>query len=188
MGSGVTVAVYVAVMPARTVALEGETSIRKSVTRGIGAMVAVTVEPLLNVTVALLPRPVGATAVGVTTMLTVAVPPTLNVPIAHVTVAGVPVAPVQEPGEVVALLKVAPLVGSTSVKFTLNAGSGPLFVMVYLNVSVLPTPTVVGVGTPVIVKPLTAPSLLTNASLGPCNAAWNGLAFGKFPDAVWPVT
>ena len=65
--------VYVAVFPATTVAEAGDTSTRKSVTTGMGLTVAVTVDPLLNVTVALFPRPVGAATVGVTTMLTVAV-------------------------------------------------------------------------------------------------------------------
>ena len=84
--------------------------------------------------------------VGVTTMLTVAVPFTANVPIAQVTAAGVPVAPVHDPGEAVALVNVVPVPGSTSRKFTLNAGSGPVLVIVYLKVRVFPTPTVGGEG------------------------------------------
>lgn len=153
-------------------------------TTGVGLAVAVTVDPLLNVTVALFPIPVGAAAVGVTTMLTVAVAFTASAPIAQVTAAGVPVGAVHEPGEAVALEKVAPVDGTTSVNVTLKAGSGPVFLIVYLKVSVFPTPTVVGVGAPVTVRVLTAPIFVTNASLGPLRLAWNGLAFGKFADFV----
>ena len=175
-------------MPATTVAVDGDTSIRKSVTIGIGFTVAVTVDPLLNVTVALFPMPEGATVVGVTTMLTVAVPFTANVPIAHVTAAGVPVAPVHDPGEAVALVKVVPVPGRTSLKFTLNAGSGPVLVIVYLKVRAFPTPTVGGEGTPTSVRVLTAPILVMKASLVPFRPAWKGFFVGKSPEAVCPAT
>ena len=120
-------------MPARTVALEGETSIRKSVTSGVGVVVAETVDPLLNVTVALLPKPPGATALGVTTMLTVTFAPTFIAPIEQVMELGVPLGVVHDPCVIEELVKGASLAfGKTSEKFTLNAGSGPVFVITYL--------------------------------------------------------
>jgi hypothetical protein len=177
------------VIPARTVALGGDTSIRKSVTIGVGVVVAETVDPLLNVTVALLPKPPGATTFGVTTMLTVTLSATFIAPIEHVMELGVPLGVVQDPFVVEALVNGASLVlGSTSEKFTLNAGSGPVLVIRYLYVRVFPAPTVVGVGVPVIVRVLRAPIFAMKASLVPLSPGWNACATGKLLERVCPET
>jgi hypothetical protein len=128
-----------------------------------------------------------AEVVGVNSTVTVAVAPFPKVPIRHCTELLTAVA--QLPGELLVVPAVAPLLGKVAVKLTPDVGSGPLFVIVYLNVSWLPTPIGLIVGVTVTLRSLTPPSFVMKASLGPCNAPWNAVPrTGKLPDAVSPAT
>ena len=72
-------------------------------------------------------------ALGVTTMLTVTFAPTFIAPIEQVMELGVPLGVVHDPCVIEELVKGASITfGKTSEKFTLNAGSGPVFVITYL--------------------------------------------------------
>src|SRR5437868_11642448 len=108
-----------------------------------------------------------AEVVGVSSTVTVAVAPFPRVPIRHCTELLTAVA--QLPGELLVVPAVAPLLGNVAVKLTPDVGSGPLFVIVYLKVSWLPTPIGLTVGATVTCKSLMPPSFVMKASLPPCS-------------------
>ena len=128
--TGVTVTVYVAGVPAGTVALAGAKAILKSPTVALALAVALKLDPS-TVTLPLFPR--APATVGVRTTVTVAVAPAFKVPIEHVRVEGLPVGVPQLPGEVDAETDVAFDCG-TSEK-VIPVVKSPLFVMVYLKLT-----------------------------------------------------
>ncbi len=96
------------------------------------------IDPAAAVTVPLSLKPPWKGTVGVKTTVTVAVAAGCKLPMEHCT--ALPTGDAQLPGELVIELNVTPVPGRLSVNTTPDVGSGPVFVILKVNVTELPTP------------------------------------------------